>query len=252
METSDYLRRIAQLERENSILQQKLKRSIEDRTLLEEILETHSNALKNRNAELEESREMLKKSEARYRFLANHDSLTELPNRILFDEKLSQAIVCARETNTWIALLFIDLDRFKDINDTYGHEVGDILLNQSANRLLSCIRMLGMLARLGGDEFAILLEKSKDFCSIEKLCRQIIKTMSTPFVIMDHSCFVGVSIGISLYPLDDTKADGLLQKADAAMYIVKKSGANNFRFYRDCTCLEIESMGSKQRRRVSM
>lgn len=233
MDTVDYLRRIAELERENSILKQKLNRSIENRALLEEILETHSNAVKVRNTELVESRELLKKSEARYRFLANHDSLTELPNRNFFSDELNQSISRAKEANTGVALLFIDLDCFKYINDTYGHEVGDILLNQTANRLLSCIQMNGMLARLGGDEFAILLEKFQNVCIVEELGKRIVETMSEPFIILDHACSIGASIGISLFPSDDTDADRLLQKADSAMYMVKKSGANNFRFYQD-------------------
>lgn len=233
MDLSDYLRRIAELERENCVLKQKLNRSMENRALLEEILETHSNALKARNVELEESRELLKKSEAKYRFLANHDSLTELPNRYLFNEKLNQAIYRAKEANAGIALLFIDLDNFKNINDTYGHKVGDILLSETANRLIACVKMFGMLARLGGDEFAILLEEYENFCIVKELCKKIVETLSQPFIILDHKCSIGVSIGVSFYPLDDTEPDKLLQKADAAMYIVKKSGANNYLFYRD-------------------
>lgn len=235
MDTSDYLRRIAELERENRILKQKINRSIENRALLEELLETHSNALKNRNAELEQSRECLKKSEARYRFLAHHDSLTDIPNRIYFHEELIQAISRAKESNTYVALLFIDLDNFKNINDTYGHEVGDVLLNQTASRLLACLQMSGMVARLGGDEFAILLERFNNFDIVENLCKEIIETLCKPFIILEHICSIGASIGISVYPTDDTDADRLLQKADLAMYHVKKSSAYNYQFYQDMT-----------------
>jgi diguanylate cyclase (GGDEF)-like protein len=231
METSDYLRRIEELESENSILKQKLNRSIENRILLEEILETHSNALKVRNTELEQSRELLKESESRYRFLANHDSLTELPNRSYFNQEFKEALFHAHEANTGVALLYIDLDRFKQINDTYGHEVGDILLCQVAKRLNSCVKMQGMIARLGGDEFAILLEDFQGNTAIDELCRRIIEILSNPFLIFGHTCSIGVSIGISLYPSDDLDADHLLQKADSAMYAVKKTGANNFRYY---------------------
>lgn len=236
MDSSDYIRRIAELERENRILKQKINRSIENRIVLEEALETHSNALKIRNAELEQSRERLKESEARYRYLAHYDSLTNIPNRAYFHTELQHAISRSEESDTWIALLFIDLDQFKNINDNFGHEVGDALLKQTANRLLTCLQMAcpqmsGMVARLGGDEFAVLLEDINDFDLVESQCKTILEALSQPFCILDHTCTIGASIGVSICPLDDTNADKLIKKSDSAMYLVKKSGANGYHFF---------------------
>lgn len=242
MNTSDYEKRIAQLERENRILKQKINRSIENRVLLEEILETHSKALKTRNEELEQARAMLKKSEAKYRFLAHHDSLTGLPNRNLFNEELKKAISRAVISGTWVGLLFIDLDRFKYVNDTFGHELGDILLNQTAHRLSTCLPATSVLARIGGDEFAVMLEQVKNLETLEDHCRCIISSLSKPFDILDKACSIGASIGISIYPMDDTDTTNLLQKADAAMYSVKKSGANNFKFYHQGRASEKKGM----------
>ncbi len=231
MNDGEYNQQLKDLEKKNRILKKKLERSIANRALLEEILETHSNALKVRNKELEESRELLQNSETRYRFLAHYDELTQLQNRTYFNEEMFRAISRVRECRTMLALIFIDLDRFKDVNDTFGHRAGDELLNQSAKRLNTVIRPTDVIARIGGDEFAIIIESFTDRNAVEIVCRRILSVMAEPFSVEGASCKIGASIGISIYPDDADDPDGLFQKADAAMYAVKKSGANNFMFY---------------------
>ncbi|HEX9062401.1 MAG TPA: GGDEF domain-containing protein, partial [Clostridia bacterium] len=157
MDELGYEKRIAELERENRILKQKLLRSEANRAILEEMLETHYNTLKVRNAELEASREVIRESEARYKELAHRDVLTGLSNRAFFLEYLAQGISRARSSQNCVALLYMDLDRFKPINDNLGHEAGDMILSKVASRLLECVRNKDIVARIGGDEFAILL-----------------------------------------------------------------------------------------------
>jgi diguanylate cyclase (GGDEF)-like protein len=233
MDELEYKKHISELERENRILKQKLKRNEANRAMLEEMLETHSNTLNARNAELEKSRELIKKSEERYKELALRDALTRLPNRTFFFECLVQSITRAKCSNSCIALLFIDLDRFKPINDNFGHEAGDMVLGQIAERLLACVRNRATVARIGGDEFAILIEDFPGHQNVARIGDRIINMLSKPFSISGNVCQIGVSIGISVYPHDDEDPDGLLQKADLAMYSVKKSCCNNYRFYRD-------------------
>ncbi len=233
MEESGYKAHIASLERENRILKQKLARSEANRVMLEEALETHWNALKVRNAELEESRELIQQSEAKFRTLAHYDVLTGLPNRILFQERLTQAINHAKKYRTNIALLYIDLDQFKPINDNFGHEAGDNVLRETANRLYSCIRNGDTVARIGGDEFAILLEVSPNYHDAGNMAERILNNMDKPFILGDNSCKISISIGISLYPHDADDMETLLQKADSAMYSIKKSSRNGYRFYQE-------------------
>lgn len=233
MDELEYKKCIAELERENRILKRKLLRNEANRAILEEMLETHSNTLIARNAELEESRELIRKSEAKYRDLALRDALTRLPNRAFFWECLLHGIEQARCSKTCVALLFIDLDRFKPINDCFGHEAGDTVLSQIANRLLACVQNKGTVARIGGDEFVILLKDFLDHTNVSQIADRIINMLSKPFIISGKSCRVGVSIGISLYPYDDEDPDGLLQKADQAMYSAKRSSRNNYQFYQD-------------------
>lgn len=236
---NEYPKKIAELERENRILRQKLSRSEANRAMLEEMIDTHLNTLKARNAELEESRELIRKSEAKYRELAHRDSLTRLPNRAFFLECLVQSLARAKCSNTCVALFFIDLDRFKPVNDNYGHEAGDILLGKIAKRLKACVKNKGIVARIGGDEFAVLLENLDGRTETIRIGDKIIKNFSKPFLVSGHSCQIGVSIGISLFPNDDDDPERLLQKADYAMYSIKKSCCNNYRFYCDVTLHEL-------------
>lgn len=163
--------------------------------------------------------------------LATHDTLTQLPNRTLLQDRLTTAIQKAERRNTQFAVLFIDLDGFKKINDNQGHNIGDLLLQEVAVRLISCQRKTDTVARWGGDEFVILLEELPQDTIIIDISNAIIQVLGKPFNLQEHTLFVSPSIGISLYPKDSRIADELLEKADIAMYQVKKTGRNNFCFY---------------------
>ena len=229
----EYEKIIEELQREIRILNQRLIRSNINRDILQEALETQSRALKIRNLELEESRELIRNSEAKYRELAHHDILTRLHNRAYFQECLNKVTEDAGLSGSIFALFFIDLDRFKNINDSFGHESGDEVLSQTADRILSCVQSKDTVARIGGDEFAVLLTDIKDSLSVEQTARAICDKISKPFSLKMDEYHLGVSIGISLYPEDDTDPDRLLQKADYAMYSVKHKELNTYRFYRD-------------------
>ncbi|MBX9804710.1 MAG: diguanylate cyclase [Alphaproteobacteria bacterium] len=165
-------------------------------------------------------------------FLAYHDSLTGLPNRKSFHQKLTQSIHNATMAKKHLlALLFLDLDRFKDVNDTHGHEMGDWLLNQVGLRLRRCIRGDDTLARFGGDEFCIILNQAQSRSKVKMVATRILKSISAPYIRNDISMSVGVSIGIGLYSLGDHDSESLLKEADAAMYAVKQTGKGQFRFY---------------------
>ncbi|MGB5966598.1 MAG: EAL domain-containing protein [Sulfurimonadaceae bacterium] len=162
---------------------------------------------------------------------AHHDALTELPNRTLFNDRLQQAVEKAKRNNSLFALFFIDLDRFKQINDSLGHSIGDNLLKVVTERLKATIRREDTLARLGGDEFTIIMEDLSKAQDASILAQKILEVLQDPIEIDAHSLYVSSSIGISLYPQDDTDAGNLLKYADAAMYRAKEEGRNNFQFY---------------------
>ncbi len=162
---------------------------------------------------------------------AYHDALTELPNRTLFNDRLEQAVEKAKRNSTLFALFFIDLDRFKQINDSLGHAVGDELLKVVTERLQATIRKEDTLARLGGDEFTIIIEDLSNAQDSSILAQKILEVLQQPIEIDAHILYVSSSIGISLYPQDDTNAGNLLKYADAAMYRAKEEGRNNFQFY---------------------
>ncbi|MDD2652542.1 MAG: EAL domain-containing protein [Sulfurimonas sp.] len=164
-------------------------------------------------------------------FQAHHDALTGLPNRILFNDRLGQAIIKAERQKTEFALFFIDLDRFKQINDSLGHIFGDKVLKVIAKRLLGVVRREDSLSRLGGDEFTLLAEDLKQEIDISALAKKIIAVLAEPILIEDNTLYVTTSIGISIFPKDNTNADNLLKYADAAMYRAKEEGRNNFQYY---------------------
>jgi diguanylate cyclase (GGDEF)-like protein len=164
-------------------------------------------------------------------YLANYDNLTGLANRLLFRERLDRALIRADRNKTLVALFIIDLDRFKIINDTLGHDAGDQLLVMVAKRLEHCTREGDTIARLGGDEFTIIMEDVKSFEDAVKIADKILSSMKSPFDLSSHEIFVSPSIGISMYPLDDIEAGHLLKNADSAMYRAKGSGRNCYRFY---------------------
>ena len=164
-------------------------------------------------------------------YQAHHDSLTALPNRLLFNNHLEQSIIKAKRRVGKMALLFIDLDHFKEINDSLGHEMGDKVLGIVTQRLQQSVRKGDMLARFGGDEFAILMEDLHHGQDASVLAKKILEVLIKPIEIEDHVLYVTSSIGVSLYPEDGDSAQNLLKYADAAMYKAKSEGRNNFQFY---------------------
>jgi len=165
------------------------------------------------------------------RYMANHDPLTNLPNRNYFRRRLPQAISLARRHGRILCLLFIDLDRFKPINDQFGHGIGDIVLTQVADRLRSVLRTSDSVCRLGGDEFVILLESTETLDGATLVAQKVIESLNEPIEAGDHVCFIGASIGISVFPHDCQDAETMLRHADIAMYEAKKKGRNCWQFY---------------------
>lgn len=162
---------------------------------------------------------------------ANYDAVTELPNRRLFFDRLDQEIKKCRRSTQSLALFFIDLDRFKEVNDTYGHEIGDRLLVESAQRLNACVRNTDTVARLGGDEFTLILTELNDTQLVETVAVNIRDTLERAFIIDNIALNISGSIGIALYPDNTTDAYDLVAKADIAMYEAKRQGRNCYCFY---------------------
>jgi diguanylate cyclase (GGDEF)-like protein/PAS domain S-box-containing protein len=174
-----------------------------------------------------------KLAEERAEFLATRDALTGLPNRVLLNDRLEQAIMNGARSRTGLAFMFIDLDRFKTINDSLGHQVGDELLKNVAKRLFACIRASDTVARLGGDEFAVILENLRDDDDegAQQVAEKMIASMATPMLIENQHLNTSCSIGISLYPVDGRDSATLMKHADVAMYYAKEKGRNNYQFF---------------------
>jgi len=172
-----------------------------------------------------------KQSEEQLHFLANHDALTGLPNRALLQERIEQALRRAQRDQGRVAILFIDLDRFKVINDTLGHHAGDMLLQTAAERLKQCLRETDTIARQGGDEFVVLIEQYGDTQYLGNVARKIMHALGLPFYLLGQELYVSASIGISAYPEDGIDLHTLLKNADVAMYRAKERGKNTFQFY---------------------
>ena len=182
-------------------------------------------------------------AEAEMRKLATVDQLTHLPNRNAFIERLHQAIARARRHNGKMALLFIDVDHFKTINDSLGHHVGDKVLQEIAGRLLTCVRTDDVVARLGGDEFMVLMENCDDPQDVTFTCERIISALSRPVGVAETEVHAGCSIGISIYPQDGEDQATLLKNADMAMYRAKERGRNGFQFFtRDMQALALQRL----------
>ena len=172
-----------------------------------------------------------KEAEEVINFQAYHDLLTHLPNRALLKDRLSLAITHARRNKRKLAVMFLDLDRFKLVNDTLGHTMGDRLLKAVANRLQSCLRQGDTLSRFGGDEFTLLLPEVRTKDDVVVIASKILDRLNSPFVIDGHELFVGASIGISIYPEAGDSEESLIQNADIAMYQVKGRGKNGYQFF---------------------
>ncbi|MCW8914369.1 MAG: diguanylate cyclase [Magnetovibrio sp.] len=175
-----------------------------------------------------------KKALQKIEHLAHHDSLTGLPNRNLYMERVERAVVRARRSGKPLALLFVDLDKFKPINDNLGHEAGDIVLKTVAERMLQCVRQSDTVARIGGDEFVAVLENLDAAESAGVVAKKIINILVEDVDVGNGQLAnVGASIGISIFPGDGDSTDELARAADEAMYAVKEAGRNNFKFYKD-------------------
>ncbi len=172
-----------------------------------------------------------KRNEARIHHLAHHDALTGLPNRLLLEDRIDQAMLGARRNKRSMALIFVDLDRFKNINDTLGHEIGDVLLIEAAQRGLSVLRDTDTLSRLGGDEFVVVLSDIESRQDAMFVARKLLAALCQPYLLAGHELTVSASAGIALYPEDGQNTSELLRKADAAMYRAKDEGRNTFRFF---------------------
>jgi diguanylate cyclase (GGDEF)-like protein/PAS domain S-box-containing protein len=173
----------------------------------------------------------LKSAHRQLEQLANHDPLTQLPNRRLFDDRLECAIGRARRTGATMALLYLDLDGFKTVNDDHGHEVGDQLLKEATMRISKCLRSSDSLCRFGGDEFTLIAENAMGTEHASVVGNRILAALSAPFVISERSFTIGVSIGVAVYPVDGSTARELIGHADDAMYQAKKLGGNRQMFY---------------------
>ena len=172
-----------------------------------------------------------KEQEERTRFLADHDELTELPNRSLFRQALNKALQRAERSGKMLSILFFDLDRFKNINDSLGHDAGDEVLRAVAERLTACVRKIDMVARFGGDEFAVLTEGLTAEDQASTVARKILEALSKPMILAGRQYRPAASIGISTYPTDGRDVQSLLKNADIAMYRAKEEGRGTFQFY---------------------
>ena len=173
----------------------------------------------------------IKQNEALVQYQAFHDSLTELPNRILFLERLNHAIQLSHRQQELLAILFVDLDHFKKVNDTVGHQLGDELLKEVTHRIKGCLRDHDTLARFGGDEFVVLLEALKSHQIAAHICQRIIQQLTLPFNLDGSHFHISASIGVSIYPRDDRSPEELIRKADLAMYHAKEKGRATFEFF---------------------
>ncbi|HEY5292469.1 MAG TPA: EAL domain-containing protein [Burkholderiales bacterium] len=172
-----------------------------------------------------------RQAEERVHRLAHYDELTGLPNRSMFNQRLGHALIQARRHDTPLAILFIDLDRFKNINDTLGHEAGDRVLKEVAQRLLGCLREGDTVGRLGGDEFVVLIEELPEPLHVAAVAQKILAAVVKPFIVGAQEFNITASIGISTYPDDSEDMPGLLKNADISMYRAKEQGKNNYQFY---------------------
>ncbi|OGT01784.1 MAG: hypothetical protein A2143_06700, partial [Gallionellales bacterium RBG_16_57_15] len=172
-----------------------------------------------------------KQTEEHVRHLAHYDALTNLPNRTLFNDRLGQALINAQRDNGRAAVMFLDLDRFKNINDTLGHGIGDLLLQEVAVRLTGCVRQGDTVSRLGGDEFVVLLPELNDEKDARLVAQKLLNAAAFPMILEGHELHISASIGISYYPMDGVNTETLMKNADVAMYRAKEEGRNNYQFY---------------------
>jgi len=206
--------------------------------LLQRLAENVVFALDNFEHEAERRR-----AEARIEYLATHDALTGLPNRVMFNQLVTVAIESAKRYERKFAVLFVDLDRFKIVNDTLGHESGDVLLKEMSERFRHTLRASDVVARLGGDEFVVLVQEVKESRQVATVARKILSSTIRPITINGQECRVTASVGIALFPADGDSHQSLMKNADIAMYLAKEEGKNNFQFYsKDIKTQSLERM----------
>jgi diguanylate cyclase (GGDEF)-like protein/PAS domain S-box-containing protein len=205
-------------------------RDITQRKLMEEQLKDTAAKLSQSNTELSQSNDELKRKEDQMRYLAYHDPLTGLPNRKYFAEQLHESLEWARSNNLLLVLLFIDLDGFKQVNDSLGHEIGDRVLVTIAQRLNNSLRGTDTVSRLGGDEFTVILRAISNIKVVARVAEKILKTITEPIVFDKHTTRLSASIGISIYPINSHDCETLIKQADIAMYCAKHLGKNRYEF----------------------
>lgn len=188
-------------------------------------------ALEMANARLQAEIQERRMAEQQIRYLANHDALTGLPNRRLLEDRLEQALEMARRNVHHVAIQFIDLDRFKQVNDRLGHRIGDLLLQAVAARLRSLLRAVDTVSRVGGDEFVVVLPAMQSAAAACETAQRLLHALEQPYHVEGHDLQITPSIGISLYPADGNNAESLLVAADAAMYYAKEMGRGNVQLY---------------------
>jgi len=172
-----------------------------------------------------------KKAEVTIKKLAYHDSLTGLPSRTLFNDRFTMAMADSKRNDKNTALIMLDLDHFKDVNDTFGHDAGDDILKEVSNRLTSILRQTDIVCRMGGDEFALLISDASVKEMIEEVAQRILAAIGTPFSLHGVKAWISASLGIAVYPEDGENLETLFKHADIAMYEVKKVGRNNYLYY---------------------
>jgi len=204
---------------------------ISELKLAEKEIRLLNNELNTINKGLNQEITLRERIERQLRYKATHDHLTGLPNRVLLFDRLKQAIAFEERHNTLIAVMILDLDNFKTINDTMGHLSGDILLKKVALVLQKCVRQYDTVGRLGGDEFVIIVNDANTIQDIITFAEKVQAIFQEPFDILGHKTYVTTSIGVAVFPLHGSTIETLMKKADMAMYVAKKSGRNTFRFF---------------------
>lgn len=195
-------------------------------------IENSKKSLQSLNSSLAIEIATRKQAEEKIQHMASHDDLTGLPNRALFKDRLATAQTLALRNKEKLGILFIDLDGFKAVNDTFGHQAGDLLLQEISKRLQASVRQSDTVARMGGDEFIILINQINCDGDAEIVAKKILATFKQPVLLVDQTAAVGGSIGISIFPDHGSDTDKLISYADVAMYGIKKSGKNAYAFHR--------------------
>ena len=194
-----------------------------------------------------------RRAEDRIRFFATHDGLTGLPNRLMFSQLLNHAIESAKHHKRRLAVFFIDLDRFKIINDTMGHEAGDILLQQISLRFKQTVRSADIVGRMGGDEFMILIEEVHELDQVAEVAHRVLANVMKPIELLGEECRITASLGISIYPKDGEDEQSLMKNADIAMYFAKEEGKNNYQFYsKNIRTLSVERLAIETNLRLAL